>query len=97
MRGKYAGAMLKATKIGGNRYTTGASLAKAARFRRLAVQAAEKVTHGKVIQAGKIYRDDLVEELLQVLLEKDDKKCKNVKKENPFAKFKKKKKKDDDD
>ena len=100
MRGKYAGAMLKSTKIGGKRYTTAKSLNKA----RALVQAAEKVTHGKVIQASEIYRDDLIEELVLVLLEGDDEKCKDDKKdkkdkkENPFEKFKKKKKgKDDDD
>lgn len=65
MRGKYAGAMLKATKVGGKRYTTVKSLNKA----RLLAQAAEKVTHGKVIQAGEIYRDDLIEAILEVLIQ----------------------------
>jgi hypothetical protein len=103
MSSKYAGAMLKATKVGGRRYTTVKSLNKA----RALVQAAEKASHGKVIQASEIYRDDLIEVLVDTLMEKDkcddkkddkdDKKDKKDKKENPFAKFKKKKKKDDEE
>ena len=60
MAGKYAGAMLKATKVGGKRYTTVKSLNKA----RALVQAAEKATHGRVLQAGEIYRDDLIEAIV---------------------------------
>lgn len=97
MSSKYAGAMLKATKVGGKRYTTVKSLNKA----RALAQAAERATHGRVLQAGEIYRDDLIEALVGALMEKDkcdDKKDdKDDKKENPFAKFKKKKKKDDEE
>ena len=96
MRKKYAGALLKSGKIKGSmRYV--ASAQKADRVKTLMKQAAEKASHGKVIQSGEVSRDDLIEALVGALMEKDKCDDKDDKKENPFAKFKKKKKKDDEE
>jgi len=100
MRKKYVGAIVKTTKGGASRYMTKASMEKAKRLKTLAAQAAEKATHGKVIQASEIYRDDLIEDIIFVILEEKKEKEKKEKKDKDdfFSKFKKKKKdKDDDD
>lgn len=66
MTRKYAGAVLKAGKVAGSkRYI--ASPKKARLVKNLMKQAAEKASHGGVIQvsSSEIYRDDLIEAIIE--------------------------------